>query len=97
MTPELKERLYRELMQILMSLEEGDFNGATMELEDLINRLKINKLGENDEISNFFFLVFQLWKAKIEDKNQNQSFFRKNMSELKVDQSKILRISRRIF
>ncbi len=36
MTPELKERLYRELMQILISLEEGDFNGATMELEDLI-------------------------------------------------------------
>ena len=62
-----------------------------------MNRLKINKLGKNDEIINFFFLVFQLWKAKIEDKNQNQSFFRKNMSELKVDQSKILRISRRIF
>jgi hypothetical protein len=44
MTSELKERLYRELMQILMSLEEGDFNGATMEIEDLINRLKYDKL-----------------------------------------------------
>ena len=44
MTPQLKERLYRELMQILMSLEEGDMNGATMELEDLINRLKYDKL-----------------------------------------------------
>ena len=44
MTPELKERLYKELMQVLMSLEDGDFNGATMELEDLINRLKYDKL-----------------------------------------------------
>ena len=44
MTPELKERLYREMMQILMSLEEGDFNGATMELEYLINRLKFDQL-----------------------------------------------------
>ena len=44
MTPELKERLYRELMQILISLEEGDFNGATMELENLINKLQYDKL-----------------------------------------------------
>ena len=44
MTPQLKERLYKELMQILMSLEEGDFNGATIELEDLINRLKYDQL-----------------------------------------------------
>lgn len=44
MTPELKERLYRELMQILISLEEGDFNGATMELEYLINKIKYDKL-----------------------------------------------------
>ena len=44
MTPELKERLYRELMQILMSLEEGDFNGATVELEYLINLLKYDRL-----------------------------------------------------
>ena len=44
MTPELKERLYNELMGILMSLEEGDFNGATMELEYLINKLKFDQL-----------------------------------------------------
>ena len=44
MDSEIKERLYNELMGILMSLEEGDFNGATIELEDLINRLKFNQL-----------------------------------------------------
>jgi hypothetical protein len=44
MDPETKERLYKELMQILISLEEGDFNGATMELEYLINRLKFDQL-----------------------------------------------------
>jgi len=44
MTPELKERLYKELMQILISLEEGDFNRATMELEYLINLLKYDQL-----------------------------------------------------
>ena len=44
MTPEIKERLYRELMQILMSLEESDFNGALMELENLINKLQYDKL-----------------------------------------------------
>ena len=43
-TPGVKEKLYNQLMQILISLEEGDFNGATMELEDLINRLKYDKL-----------------------------------------------------
>jgi len=44
MTPELKERLYRELMQVLISIEEGDFYNATLELGDLINRLKYDKL-----------------------------------------------------
>jgi hypothetical protein len=44
MNPEIKERLYRELMQILMSLEESDFNGATMELENLINKIQYDKL-----------------------------------------------------
>lgn len=44
MTPEVKERLYRELMQILLSLEDGDFNGATMELEHLINKLQHDQL-----------------------------------------------------
>jgi len=44
MTPEVKERLYRELMQILLSLEDGDFNGATMDLEHLINKLQYDKI-----------------------------------------------------
>jgi hypothetical protein len=44
MTPEVKERLYRKLMQILLSLEDGDFNGATMELEHLINKLQYDKI-----------------------------------------------------
>ena len=44
MTPELKERLYRELMQILISLEDGDISNAKNELESLINRLKYDKL-----------------------------------------------------
>ena len=44
MDSEIKERLYKELIQVLISLEEGDFNGATMELEDLINRLKFDQL-----------------------------------------------------
>lgn len=44
MEPEVKERLYKELMQILMSLEDGDFNGATMELEYLINKIKFDQL-----------------------------------------------------
>jgi len=44
MTPELKEYLYRELMGILQSLEDRDISGATIELEDLINRLKYDKL-----------------------------------------------------
>jgi hypothetical protein len=44
MDSEIKERLYKELMQVLISLEDGDFNGATMELEDLINRLKFDQL-----------------------------------------------------
>lgn len=44
MTPEIKERLYKELMQILIALEEGDFRDAKDELESLINRLKYDKL-----------------------------------------------------
>ena len=44
MDSEIKERLYKELMGILMSLEEGDFNGATMELEYLINQIKFDQL-----------------------------------------------------
>ena len=61
-----------------------------------MNRLKINKLGKIDEIINFFFLVFQLWKAKIEVETKIQNFQSRNMNELKVDQYEILKISRKI-
>ena len=44
MDPEVKERLYKELMNIMMSLEECDFNGATLSLEYLINRLKFDQI-----------------------------------------------------
>ncbi len=44
MTPEIKERLYRELMQMLILLEEGNVRETKIELEDLINRLKYDKL-----------------------------------------------------
>jgi len=44
MDPNLKDLLYRELMGILQSLEDGDFNGATMELEYLINKIKFDQL-----------------------------------------------------
>ena len=46
---ELAEKLNILLLQeeypsLVKAFEEGDFNGATMELEDLINRLKYDKL-----------------------------------------------------
>ena len=44
MTPEVKERLYNELMNILIMTEGGDINGAIMHLEDLINKLKFDKI-----------------------------------------------------
>lgn len=44
MSPEIKERLYRELMQMLILLEEGNVRETKIELEDLINRLKYNKI-----------------------------------------------------
>jgi len=44
MTPEIKERLYRELMHMLILLEEGNIRETKIELEDLINRLKYNKI-----------------------------------------------------
>ena len=44
MDSNLKDRLYRELMSVLMSLEDGDIRGARLELESLINRLKFNQL-----------------------------------------------------
>ena len=57
-----------------------------------MNRLKINKLGENDEIINFFFLVLQLRKTKIEVETKNQNLQSRNMNELKVDHYEILKI-----
>jgi len=44
MDSNLQEVLYRELMSILISLEDGDFRAAKLELEQLINRLKYNQL-----------------------------------------------------
>jgi hypothetical protein len=44
MTPEVKERLYRELMKILLLLEDGDMGRGRNELEDLINKLQYNQI-----------------------------------------------------
>jgi hypothetical protein len=44
MTPEVKERLYNELMNILIKMEDRDTKGAMMQLEDLINKLKFDKI-----------------------------------------------------
>lgn len=44
MDANLKELLYRELNNIFESLEEGDFNSATMQLEYLINEIKYDRL-----------------------------------------------------
>jgi len=44
MDSNLKDLLYRELMGILQSLEDGDFNGATMELEHLIKKIQYDQL-----------------------------------------------------
>ena len=44
MDSNLKDLLYRELMGILQSLEDGDFNGATMELEYLIKKIQYDQL-----------------------------------------------------
>ena len=41
MKPDIKEALYTRLMNILLSLEEGDFNGATMGVESLVNDVRI--------------------------------------------------------
>jgi len=43
MDANLKERLYRELMQVLISLEDGDIRGGKAELESIINRIKFNQ------------------------------------------------------
>jgi hypothetical protein len=44
MTPEVKERLYRELMSILLMMEDKDNRGAVEQLENLINKLQYNKI-----------------------------------------------------
>ena len=44
MTPEVKERLYRELMFILLMVEDGDNNRAIEHLENLINKIQYNKI-----------------------------------------------------
>tara|TARA_R110000796_G_C14235354_1_gene396538 strand:+ start:230 stop:364 length:135 start_codon:yes stop_codon:yes gene_type:complete len=44
MDSNIKELLYRELMTILQSLEDGDVSGSRRELESLINRIQYNQL-----------------------------------------------------
>jgi hypothetical protein len=44
MTPEIKERLYNELTDILIKMEDMDRNGAMIQLEDLINKLKFDRI-----------------------------------------------------
>jgi hypothetical protein len=44
MDSEVKERLYKELMHILMLLEGNDRYEAMKELEYLINKLQYNQL-----------------------------------------------------
>ena len=44
MTPEIKERLYREIMSILLMVEDKNNNGAIEQLENLINKLQYNKI-----------------------------------------------------
>jgi len=40
MTAEEKQKLYEELSYILELLDSGDFNLASMTIEDLINQIK---------------------------------------------------------
>jgi hypothetical protein len=44
MTPEIKERLYRELISILIMVEDKNNRGAIEQLENLINKLQYNKI-----------------------------------------------------
>lgn len=44
MDANFKELIYLELNGILQQLEDGDVNGATMYLEDLITRIKYDQL-----------------------------------------------------
>tara|TARA_B100001094_G_scaffold254387_1_gene253099 strand:- start:476 stop:610 length:135 start_codon:yes stop_codon:yes gene_type:complete len=44
MDSNIKELLYRELMTILQSLEDGDVSESRRELESLINKIQYNQL-----------------------------------------------------
>jgi hypothetical protein len=44
MTPEIKERLYRELISILIMVEDKNNRGAIEQLENLINKLQYNRI-----------------------------------------------------
>jgi len=44
MDSNIKELLYRELMTILQSLEDGDVSGSRRELESLIDKIQYNQL-----------------------------------------------------
>lgn len=44
MTPEVKERLYRELVNILIAVENRNIGEAQSSLEDLINKVTYNRV-----------------------------------------------------
>ena len=44
MNPEVKEHLYKELMTILLMVEDRNNNEAIMHLENLINKLTHNRI-----------------------------------------------------
>lgn len=46
MDPKLKEYLYIKLNYILQQMEDRDINGAMIQLEGLINKIKFDQLGK---------------------------------------------------
>jgi hypothetical protein len=44
MTPEVKERLYRELVIILIAIENRNIEEAQSSLEDLVNKVAYNRV-----------------------------------------------------
>jgi hypothetical protein len=44
MTPEVKERLYRELVIILIAIENRNIEEAQSSLEDLVNKVTYNRV-----------------------------------------------------
>jgi hypothetical protein len=44
MTPEVKERLYRELVSILIAVENRNIGEAQSSLEDLVNKVAYNRV-----------------------------------------------------